>query len=288
VTRMAERPSKAGRDAPGRADTVQKTTITDLLEAGVHFGHQTKRWNPKMKPYIYGTRNGITIFDLTVTMRHLAGACEFLRDTVAAGGSVLFVGAKRQAQEVVREAAEGCGMFFMCDRWLGGTLTNQRVVLSRISYLKKLQEMETDGSFAALPKKEVAGLRREREKLEQTLRGIADMKGLPAAMIVVDVGREAIAVREAAKLGIPVVALVDSNCDPTDIDFPVPGNDDALRAIKVVIDTLADAIREGGSLHAKSAPQAAAVPAAAAAGREDDAEAEDSAEAADEAVEAKA
>ena len=241
---------------------MQKTTITDLLEAGVHFGHQTKRWNPKMKPYIYGTRNGITIFDLTTTMRHLSSACEFLRETVAGGGSVLFVGAKRQAQEVVREAAEQCGMFFMCDRWLGGTLTNQRVVLSRVAHLKKLQEMETDGSLTSLPKKEVAGLRRERSKLEQTLRGIAEMKGLPSAMIVVDVGREDIAVREAAKLGIPVVALVDSNCDPGNVDFVIPGNDDALRAIKVVIDALAAAIQEGAGVRSKSgdAPAAKASP----------------------------
>ena len=249
---------------------MQKTSITDLLEAGVHFGHQTKRWNPKMKPYIYGTRNGITIFDLTITMRHLAAACEFLRDTVADGGVVLFVGAKRQAQEVVREAAEQCGMPFMCDRWLGGTLTNQRVILSRVNYLKKLQAMETDGSFASLPKKEVAGLRRERQKLETTLGGIAEMKTLPAAMVVVDVGREAIAVREAAKLGIPVVAIVDSNCEPRDVDYVIPGNDDALRAIKVVIDALTGAIRDGKGTHAKSSDAPAEEPVAATAGREDE------------------
>ena len=271
---------KAGREALRKGADVEKTTITDLLEAGVHFGHQTKRWNPKMKPYIYGTRNGITIFDLTVTMRHLASACEFLRDTVSGGGSVLFVGAKRQAQEVVREAAEQSGMFFMCDRWLGGTLTNQRAILSRVGYLKKLQAMETDGSFASLPKKEVAGLRRERQKLEQTLRGIADMKGLPAALVVVDVGREAIAVREAAKLGIPVVAIVDSNCDPSEVDFVIPGNDDALRAIKVVIDALTHAIREGGAVRAKSAPQVAEAPAAATVGREEEAAEEETAVAA--------
>ena len=260
---------KAGHENSGKGLDVQKTSITDLLEAGVHFGHQTKRWNPKMKPYIYGTRNGITIFDLTITMRHLSSACDFLRETVAGGGSVLFVGAKRQAQEVVREAAEQCGMFFMCDRWLGGTLTNQRVVLSRVAHLKKLQEMETDGSLTSLPKKEVAGLRRERQKLEQTLRGIAEMKGLPAAMVVVDVGREDIAVREAAKLGIPVVALVDSNCDPGNVDFVIPGNDDALRAIKVVIDALAAAIHEGAGVRSKSGDAPAAVPARASSSREE-------------------
>jgi small subunit ribosomal protein S2 len=261
---------KQAARAAGKGLDVQKTTINDLLEAGVHFGHQTKRWNPKMKPYIYGTRNGITIFDLTITMRHLSSACEFLRETVAGGGGVLFVGAKRQAQEVVREAAEQCGMYFMCDRWLGGTLTNQRVVLSRVAHLKKLQEMETDGSLTSLPKKEVAGLRRERQKLEQTLRGIAEMKGLPAAMIVVDVGREDIAVREAAKLGIPVVGLVDSNCDPGNVDFVIPGNDDALRAIKVVIDSLAAAIHEGAGVRSKSGDAPAAVPAKASAGREEE------------------
>ena len=236
--------------------------ITDLLEAGVHFGHQTKRWNPKMKPFIYGTRNGITIFDLTVTMRMLADACEFLRDTVANGDNVLFVGAKRQAQETVREAAERTGMFYMCDRWLGGTLTNNHVVLKRVGYMKRLQAMETDGTTAKMPKKEVAKLRREREKLERTLIGIAGMGRLPAALVVVDVARENIAVREANKLGIPVVAIVDSNCDPEPVDYVVPGNDDALRAIKVLIDALAAAIQEGVQTRSKSAPEKASVAAA--------------------------
>jgi small subunit ribosomal protein S2 len=268
---------------------VQKTAITDLLEAGVHFGHQTKRWNPKMKPYIYGTRNGITIFDLTITMRHLAEACEFLRDTVSDGGRVLFVGAKRQAQETVREVAERCGMFYMCDRWLGGTLTNQRVVLSRVNYMKKLQQMETDGSSEQLTKKEMARFRREREKLERTLGGIADMKGLPAALVVVDVGREHIALKEANKLGIPVVALVDSNCDPEPVDYVIPGNDDALRAIKVIVDTLAGAITDGLNMQGKEGgegvPEPAAAPAAApeaapeaAAETEEPAESEEAAE----------
>lgn len=220
-------------------------TINDLLEAGVHFGHQTKRWNPKMKPYIYGTRNGITIFDLTVTMRHLAEACGFLRNTVNEGGNVLFVGAKRQAQEAVREVAERLGMFYMCDRWLGGTLTNNRVVLSRVNYMKKLREMIADGTTQRMPKKEVSRIRRELGKLERTLGGISEMRSLPAALTVVDVEREAIAVREAKKLNIPVVAIVDSNCDPDDVDYVVPGNDDALRAIKVIIDALATAIEDG-------------------------------------------
>jgi small subunit ribosomal protein S2 len=249
---------------------VPKTTITDLLEAGVHFGHQTKRWNPKMKHYIFGTRNGITIFDLTKTMRQLAEACEFLRETAAAGGKILFVGAKRQAQEVVRDVAEKTNMYFMCDRWLGGTLTNHRVVLSRVAYLQKLRTMEEDGTMATLPKKEVAGFRRERGKLERTLGGIVDMKKLPQAMVVVDVGREHIAVAEAKKLGIPVVGLVDSNCSPDQIDFPVPGNDDALRAIKVIMDTFGAAVVEGLNMGGKNediaveapkAPKAAEAPA---------------------------
>jgi len=246
---------------------VAKTSITDLLEAGVHFGHQTKRWNPKMKPYVYGARNGITIFDLTNTMRRLAEACTFLSDTVADGGHVLFVGAKRQAQEAVREIAERTGMYFMCDRWLGGTLTNHRVVLSRVAHMKKLQTMEADGTTAKMPKKEVASLRRERSKLERTLGGIAEMKKLPAALVVVDVGRETIAVREANKLDIPVVAIVDSNCDPDPIDYVIPGNDDALRAIKVIVDALANSIEEGlqlggkgGTVASAPVPQPAPVP----------------------------
>jgi small subunit ribosomal protein S2 len=240
---------------------VQKTAITDLLEAGVHFGHQTKRWNPKMKPYIFGTRNGITIFDLTKTMRHLAEACAFLRDTATAGGKILFVGAKRQAQEVVRGVAEKTSMFFMCDRWLGGTLTNHRVVLSRVAYLQKLRAMEEDGTMDTLPKKEVAGFRRERGKLERTLGGIVDMKKLPQAMVVVDVGREHIAVAEAKKLGIPVVGLVDSNCAPDQIDYVVPGNDDALRSIKIIMDTLCGAVIEGLNMGGKSDDVAVEAPA---------------------------
>ncbi|OGV68288.1 MAG: 30S ribosomal protein S2 [Lentisphaerae bacterium RIFOXYB12_FULL_65_16] len=225
--------------------------ITDLLEAGVHFGHQTKRWNPKMKPYIYGARNGINIFDLTITMRQLAEACSFLTKTVAGGGSVLFVGSKRQAQEVVREAAERTGMFFMCDRWLGGVLTNHQVITTRIQYMKKLREITAEGSTEKLTKKEMAKLRRILEKLERTLGGIAEMGRLPSIMVVVDTGREAIAVREANRLDIPVVGIVDSNSDPELIEYVVPGNDDALRAIKVVIDTLAAAIEEGRQSRSK-------------------------------------
>lgn len=222
-----------------------KTTITDLLEAGVHFGHQKRRWNPKMKPYVYGVRSGISIFDLGKTMRQLAIACEFLRDLAADGGTILFVGAKRQAQECVRGTAERLNMPYMCERWLGGTLTNQRVVFSRVDYLKKLQAQEKEGAFETLPKKEVAGLMREMGKLQSSLGGVMDMNKLPDALVIIDVDRERIAVREAAKLGIPIVALVDSCSNPDLIDYVIPGNDDALRSIKVIVDALATAIEAG-------------------------------------------
>ena len=251
-----------------------KTTITDLLEAGVHFGHQTRRWNPKMKPYIYGTRSGITIFDLGKTMRQLAVACDFLSDIAANGGQILFVGAKRQAQECVRTTAERLNMPFMCERWLGGTLTNQKVVLSRVAYLKKLKAQEADGSMEALPKKEVSGLRREMGKLQSALGGIVNMYKLPTALVVIDVDREHIAVQEAAKLGIPVVALVDSCCNPDQIDYVIPGNDDALRSIKVIVDALATAVEGGLGVASKKHLETAAPLSEAAVGKEDQEEAE--------------
>ncbi len=228
-----------------------KTTITDLLEAGVHFGHKTRRWNPKMKPYIYGTRSGITIFDLGKTMYKLAEACDFLSGLAAEGKQILFVGAKRQAQQCVKSTAERLHMPYMCDRWLGGTLTNQKVVKTRVEFMKKLAAKDADGGLDSLPKKEVAGLRRELGKLQTALGGIADLRGLPAAVVIIDVDREHIAVREAAKLGIPVVALVDSNCNPDQISYVIPGNDDALRSIKVIVDALADAIESGLAIAGK-------------------------------------
>ena len=233
------------------------TTILDLMNAGVHFGHKTKRWNPKMKPYIYGVRNGITIFDLTVTMRQLAAACEYLNGLAADGKQILFVSAKRQAQECVRDIAEKLDMPYMCDRWLGGTLTNNQVVKTRVEYMKKLEKQEEDGTLESLPKKEVAGLKRELAKLQSALGGIRNLRGLPAALVVVDVMREHIAVQEAAKLGIPVVAIVDSNCNPDNIEYVVPGNDDALKAIKVVMDTIFEAIQEGLSISNKKQAKAA-------------------------------
>ncbi len=232
-------------------------TINDLLEAGVHFGHQTKRWNPKMKPYIYGARNGISIFDLTVTVRLLADACTFLRDLVADGGTVLFVGAKRQAQEVVREAAERTGMPYMCDRWLGGTMTNFEVVRRRVEHLKELQQMQTDGTLEKRPKKEQARIRREFDKMNKTLGGIVNLNDLPDAIIIVDVIHEEIAVREANRLHVPVVAIVDSNGNPDNIEKVVPGNDDAFRAIKVLLDGFAAAILEGKLQVARREPVAA-------------------------------
>ena len=252
-----------------------KTTITDLLEAGVHFGHQTRRWNPKMKKYIYGTRGGITIFDLGKTMKQLAVACDFLTKTVAEGGQILFVGAKRQAQECVKAAAEATGMPYMCDRWLGGTLTNQRVVQTRVSFMKKLMQQEEDGTFDRIPKKEAAGLRKELAKLRTTLGGIVNMPKNPAAVVIIDVDREHIAVNEAVKLGIPVVALVDSNCDPDPIEYVIPGNDDALRSIKVIVDAIQGAIEEGNAYLSKKRTQAReAAAAASAAAEKEEAEAE--------------
>jgi len=245
-----------------------KTTITDLLEAGVHFGHKTRRWNPKMKPYIYGTRSGITIFDLGKTMKKLAEACDFLSDLAANNKQILFVGAKRQAQQCVREAAEKLGMPYMCDRWLGGTLTNQKVVKGRVDYMKKLAARDADGSLETLPKKEVAGLRRDLNKLQSALGGIADLHGLPAAVVIIDVDREHIAVKEAAKLHIPVVALVDSNCNPDLIDYVIPGNDDALRSIKVIVDALSTAIESGLAIAGKKKNDAPAELTEAAVGKE--------------------
>ena len=256
-----------------------KITITDLLEAGVHFGHQTRRWNPKMKKYIYGTRSGITIFDLGKTMKQLAAACDFLTQTAANGGQILFVGAKRQAQEIVP---------YMCDRWLGGTLTNSKVVQTRVAAMKKLRTQSQDGSFDKMPKKQVAGLKRELAKLETALGGIADMPKLPAAVVIIDVDREHIAVQEAIKLNIPVVALVDSNCNPDGIDYVIPGNDDALRAIKVIVSALQDAVVEGKNVAGKKKAATKAAEAEAAAAKNDKADEPAAEEAAPAAEEAKA
>jgi len=224
-------------------------TIKQLLEAGVHFGHQTSRWSPKMKPYIFGARNGIHIVDLQQTVGMLREASKFVRELAAQGGQVLFVGTKKQAQEVVREEAERCGMFYVNNRWPGGLLTNFQTVRKSIERLKKLEEMlETPAVADALTKKEVLGMSRERDKLMTALGGIKTMRKLPDALFVIDTRKEEIAVREANKLGIPVVAPIDTNCDPDVIAYKIPGNDDAIRAIRLFTSAVAEAVLEGKAL----------------------------------------
>ncbi len=219
-------------------------SMKQLLEAGVHFGHQTRRWNPKMAPYIFTERNGIYIIDLQKTVRKIEEAYNFVKDVVASGQSILFVGTKKQAQDAVQEEAERCGMFFVNQRWLGGTLTNFQTIEKRINRLHQLQRMEEEGTFEVLPKKEVIMLRHEMERLEKFLGGIQHMKELPGALFIIDPRKEKIAVAEARKLGIPIVAIVDTNCDPDEIDVVIPGNDDAIRAVRLLCATIADAVVE--------------------------------------------
>lgn len=219
-------------------------SMKQLLEAGVHFGHQTRRWNPKMAPYIFTDRNGIYIIDLQKTVKKVDEAYFYVRDLVAEGKTILFVGTKKQAQEAVKEEALRSGMFYVNQRWLGGTLTNFQTIRRRINRLHELEKMEADGTFEVLSKKEVAGLMNEKEKLEKFLGGIKDMKNLPGALFIVDPRKERIAVAEARKLGIPIVAIVDTNCDPDEIDVIIPGNDDAIRAVKLLTAKMADAVLE--------------------------------------------
>ena len=216
-----------------------------LLEAGVHFGHQTRRWNPKMATYIFTERNGIYIIDLQKTVKKLEEAYFFVRDMAASGKSILFVGTKKQAQDAIKEEAERCGQFYVNARWLGGMLTNFKTIQTRIARLRKLEAMEADGTFDLLPKKEVISLKHEMEKLTKYLGGIKDMKKLPGAMFIVDPRKEHIAVLEAHKLNIPIVATVDTNCDPDEIDHVIPANDDAIRAVKLLTAKMADAVLEG-------------------------------------------
>ncbi len=220
-------------------------TMKELLEAGVHFGHQTRRWNPKMKQYIFTERNGIYIIDLQKTVKKMEEAYNFVRDLAFEGKEILFVGTKKQAQETIEQEAKRCGMFYVNHRWLGGMLTNFKTIRQRIERLHQLDEMENDGSFELLPKKEVIKLRHEKEKLERNLGGIKGMKKLPDAIFVVDPRKEKIAVSEARILGIPIIAIVDTNCDPDEIDYVIPGNDDAIRAIKLITSKIADAVLEG-------------------------------------------
>ena len=222
--------------------------MKELLESGVHFGHQTRRWNPKMKPYIFGARNGIHIIDLQKTVRLLKTTYEFIVKTVSEGYSVLFVGTKKQGHDSIVEESERCGMFYVVNRWLGGTLTNFQTIRKSIARLKELERMKEDGSINRYTKKEILKMEKELVKLEKNLGGIKDMDELPGAIFVVDPKKEKIAVREGKKIGIPVIAIADSNCDPDEIDFIIPGNDDAIRAIKLICSKIADACIEGHNL----------------------------------------
>jgi small subunit ribosomal protein S2 len=227
-------------------------TMKELLEAGVHFGHQTRRWNPKMKPYIFGSRNGIYIIDLQKTVRLFQDAYQFVVQAVSSGETVLFVGTKPQAADIIREESQRCGMYYVNHRWLGGMLTNFKTIRLRIDRLKELDAMFEDGSTSRFPKKEVLRLARERDKLQKNLSGIKEMSHLPGALFVVDTQKERIAVAEANRLGIPVVAIVDTNCDPDPIDYPIPGNDDAIRAVKLITSRIADACIEGRQKYEES------------------------------------
>ena len=220
-------------------------SMKQLLEAGVHFGHQMRRWDPRMKPYIFTERNNIYIIDLQQTVKLIEVAYNIIREISSNGGNVLFVGTKKQAQESIKSEAERCGMYYINYRWLGGTLTNFDTIRKRVKRLHELEEMENNEMFEVLPKKEVISLKREKEKLKKVLTGIKDMKELPAAIFVVDPKKEKIAVAEAIKLSIPIVAIVDTNCNPEEIDYVIPGNDDAIRAVKLISSVIADAVIEG-------------------------------------------
>jgi len=229
---------------------VPVVSMKELLEAGVHFGHRARRWNPKMKPYIFTERNGIHIIDLQQTIARLEEAYSLVRDTAAEGGTVLFASTKRQAQESIVSEAERCGMPYVNQRWLGGTLTNFRTIRQRIDYLLSLEKRQELGEFSRLPKKEALGLQREIDKLNRKMGGLREMRRLPSLVFIADVRREAIAVKEANKLGIPIVAMVDTNCDPDPIDYPIPANDDAIRAIRLITSKVADAVLEGQQIRA--------------------------------------
>ena len=219
-------------------------SMKQLLEAGVHFGHQTRRWNPKMAKYIFTERNGIYIIDLQKTVKKVEEAYKFVKEVAETGKPILFVGTKKQAQEAIKEEAERCGMFYVNERWLGGMLTNHKTIQTRINKLRELERMENEGVFEVLPKKEVIKLRAEKEKLEKYLNGMKDMPELPGAMFVVDPRKENIAIQEAHRLGIPVFGIVDTNCDPEELDYAIPGNDDAIRAVKLITGAMANAIIE--------------------------------------------
>lgn len=240
------------------------TSMKALLEAGVHFGHQTKRWNPKMSKYIYATRNDIHIIDLQISVDHVEAAYQFVKSVAQEGKSILFVGTKKQAQDAIKQEAQRCDMYYINQRWLGGTLTNFKTIRTRIDRLNKINQMEAVGEFELLPKKEVSKLRKERDDLEKNLGGIKNMRTLPGCLFVVDLKKEENAVREARKLNIPIVAVVDTNCDPDLVDYVIPGNDDAIRAIQLFASLMADAVIEanqGESFVSAYADEAAAEPA---------------------------
>ncbi len=232
---------------------MQNLTIEKLLEAGVHFGHQTKRWNPNMKRFIFTEKNGIYIIDLKKTMQCIENACQFLKKLVEEGGRVLFVGTKKQAKDTISEEAKRCGMFFVTERWLGGMLTNFTTIRQSVKRLEKIEKMETDGTWEKLPKKEVLGLIKEREKLIKVLHGIRDMQRLPAAVFIIDTKKEYIALKEAQRLNIPVIALIDTNSDPDIIEYPIPANDDALKSIQVITNVITDTIAAAGHIFLEKA-----------------------------------
>jgi small subunit ribosomal protein S2 len=257
-----------------REDT--QVTMKALLEAGVHFGHQTKRWNPKMRPFIFGERNGIHVIDLHQTARLLGEAQDFLADLAARNGKIVFVGTKKQAQATVEQEASRCGMFFVNRRWLGGTLTNFVTIRSRLQYLRNLERQSLSGELNLLPKQEAMGKEQELEKLQRSLGGLKELTQRPAAIVVVDPRREDLAIKEASRLGIPIVALVDTNCDPDPIDYVIPANDDAIRSVRLICSRLADAIIEGRTRHEVSlSEQMEAAPTAADYGYPDEVESSD-------------
>ncbi|MBP3237622.1 MAG: 30S ribosomal protein S2 [Lachnospiraceae bacterium] len=232
-------------------------SMKQLLEAGVHFGHQTRRWNPKMAPYIYTERNGIHIIDLQKSVGKVDEAYNAVKNIAAEGGSILFVGTKKQAQDSVKSEAERCGMFFVNERWLGGMLTNFKTIQTRIKKLKDIEKMSEDGTFDVLPKKEVAILQKELEKLQKNLGGIKEMKKIPDAIFVVDPKKERICIQEAHSLGIPIIGIADTNCDPDELDYVIPGNDDAIRAVKLIVSKMADAVIEANEGEAADAAEEA-------------------------------
>ncbi|MBT8347015.1 MAG: 30S ribosomal protein S2 [Desulfofustis sp.] len=261
-------------------------SVKEMLQAGLHFGHQTRRWNPKMKPYIYGPRNGIYIINLDISKRMFDKACDFITNEIAGGGTLLFVGTKRQAQAIIREEAKRCDMYYVDHRWLGGMMTNFQTIKTSVERLKSIESMQTDGSINKFPKKEILQMEKERVKLERNVGGIKDMRVLPSAIFVVDPKAETIAVNEARKLGIPIIAITDTNCDPDGIDYLIPGNDDAIKAIKLVSYYVAEAVLQGQAMRDGEEASEEAVEAAMADAEQDTAleaaEPEESVEAAEE------